>query len=533
MHPRMFGGSRPLTYSEAAGPEASLILRDPSLFENTTSLQPARPFRKATRKKMFSSWLNGLLIFLPIGFWAFWSDKAPLLIFATNAIAVVPLSSLLTSATEMIAADAGDTIGALLNITMGNLVELILFIALKHNQLHVVQASILGSVLVNLLPTLGTALCVCGISQCESTLNFAETQLLGCLLFVSVFVLLVPAAFNYTLKVQEGANEAMLKMSRASAFVVLLIYAFYLAHGLRQQHSSTAKVPETIELEDGYATLSSHPNRSPEADMVVREGNGQGHDYTETSIELNNIESLSTSSASLDGNSEEERGRKEHRLHDGNSRESSFGSSRSQSRQSCCDSIGSSTPYRPIRGWAKTGSKWLRIFWSSPSNVAKSQERVGKRSLGEKAISILTLTISSALMSMCTEFLVGTINAITHQGHLSESVIGLIILPVIGNVAEYVTVVTMASREKLDLAIAVAAGSAIQIALCAAPLTILAGWIMSRDVSFDFSLFEAAALLGAVALSTRLLLSDRDGNLEMPGIKGTLMCACYALIGYA
>ena len=53
-------------------------------------------------------------------------EASPLLVFICNAIAIVPLSSLLTDATEAIAARAGDTVGALLNITFGNLVELIL-----------------------------------------------------------------------------------------------------------------------------------------------------------------------------------------------------------------------------------------------------------------------------------------------------------------------------------------------------------------------------------------------------------------------
>ncbi|KAK1676163.1 hypothetical protein BDP55DRAFT_661912 [Colletotrichum godetiae] len=547
MHPRMPGGDRHLTFSEAAGSEASPISRDPSPSENRNLLQHAESpqAKKAIRNKMFSSWLNCLLIFVPIGVWAFWFDKAPLAIFITNAIAVVPLSSLLTGATEMIASDAGDTVGALLNITMGNLVELILFIiALKHNQIQVVQASILGSMLVNLLPVLGTALCVCGISRQEPALNTSETQLLGCLLFVSVFVLLIPAAFSHTFQARDGANEAMLTMSRASSFVVLFIYIFYFVHELREQHISAAKQLDTTDLEDGGAIVPCNPAFSPRTtrpgnlDGRMTTGTNEVNDGRDTFIELGNIE-LYSSSASSHEDSDEERGRKEDKVEQGGSRESSCEISEALSRQSLCHSIADPSRLGRVRdasetrigGHRRSCSNRLRIFQTSRSKVATIHDKSSRRSLGEKAISVIALIISSALMSMCTEFLVGTIDDITHQGHLSESFIGLIILPVIGNVAEYVTVVTMASKEKLDLAIAVAAGSAIQIALCAAPLTIFAGWIMHRDASFDFSLFEAAALLGAATLSTRLLLSDGRGNLKMPGIKGTLMCACYALIG--
>ncbi|KAI3545258.1 vacuolar calcium ion transporter [Colletotrichum abscissum] len=543
----MPGGSRHLTFSEAAGSEASLISRDLLPLENRTLPQPVESLqvKEAIRKKMFSLWLNCLLIFVPIGVWAFWSDKAPLVIFITNALAVVPLSSLLTGATEMIASDAGDTVGALLNITMGNLVELILFIALKHNQIQVVQASILGSMLVNLLPILGTALCVCGVSQQEPALDTSETQLLGCLLFVSVFVLLIPAAFSHTFQARDGANEAMLTMGRASSFVVLFIYIFYFIHELREQHISAIRHQDVADLEDGRAIVSPDPPSSSRTrrleDSRLRIWNGTNEvrcANTDTFVELDSIDDSSRSASSREDR-ESERGRKENKIEQRDSRASSCDSLESLSRQSLCHSTADPTHINRISQTTTGAHRWsfsdrLRIFQTSRSKVAtlRDREKSSRRSLGQKAVSVITLIISSALMSMSTEFLVGTIDDITHQGHLSESFIGLIILPVIGNVAEYVTVVTMASKEKLDLAIAVAAGSAIQIALCAAPITILAGWIMHRDAAFDFSLFEAAALLGAAALSTRLLLSDGRSNLKMPGIKGTLMCACYALIGY-
>jgi Ca2+:H+ antiporter len=78
------------------------------------------------RSTIVASKLNWLLVFVPIGLAAHAFEINPLLIFMANAIAIVPLSVMLTEATERIAADAGDTIGALLNITLGNLVELII-----------------------------------------------------------------------------------------------------------------------------------------------------------------------------------------------------------------------------------------------------------------------------------------------------------------------------------------------------------------------------------------------------------------------
>lgn len=177
-------------------------------------------------------WINGLLVFVVAGIVSYILDASPLLVFICNAIAIIPLSSLLTDATEAIAARAGDTIGALLNITFGNLVELILLyvhlsstclflgvliiavctssiplirrfhpdstdqisIALKENKIYVVQASILGSILVNLLLVLGTALVASSVAGVNMMYNTAEAQLLACLLFVSIFVVLIPVS---------------------------------------------------------------------------------------------------------------------------------------------------------------------------------------------------------------------------------------------------------------------------------------------------------------------------------------------------
>lgn len=78
------------------------------------------------REMLLSSWLNGLLIMVPVGLVAYVFQMNPILVFVVNVIAIIPLSSLLTEATEKIASDAGDTVGALLNISLGNLVELII-----------------------------------------------------------------------------------------------------------------------------------------------------------------------------------------------------------------------------------------------------------------------------------------------------------------------------------------------------------------------------------------------------------------------
>jgi Ca2+:H+ antiporter len=86
---------------------------------------------------IFSSWINWLLVFVPVGIvlgalhksLGEESPVSPTIVFAINAIAIIPLASLLSFATESVAKQLGDKIGALMNVTFGNAVELIILYA--------------------------------------------------------------------------------------------------------------------------------------------------------------------------------------------------------------------------------------------------------------------------------------------------------------------------------------------------------------------------------------------------------------------
>lgn len=87
----------------------------------------AKRFLVTSRNILFHSWLNALLVFVPVGIAVnFVPNMSPAVIFAMNAIAIIPLAGLLSHATETVAHRMGDAIGALLNITFGNAVELII-----------------------------------------------------------------------------------------------------------------------------------------------------------------------------------------------------------------------------------------------------------------------------------------------------------------------------------------------------------------------------------------------------------------------
>jgi Ca2+:H+ antiporter len=125
-------------------------------------------FIRHTKNALFHSYINIMLIFVPIGIAAKVAHLKPEIVFSMNAIAIIPLAGLLAHATEVVAARVGDALGALLNVSFGNAVELILFIILlASDQIEVVQASLLGSILANLLLILGMAFLLGGLKYQE------------------------------------------------------------------------------------------------------------------------------------------------------------------------------------------------------------------------------------------------------------------------------------------------------------------------------------------------------------------------------
>lgn len=154
------------------------------------------PFAAVVRIIAMTSKLNVLLIFVPVGITLNFIPGMPaVLVFACNTIALVPLSSLLSYATECIASELGDTIGALINISLGNLIELItLFVALKDGKVHIVQGALVGSILVNLLLVLGCAIIVGDFlaADLEQQFDVSHAQALACLLALSVMSILIP-----------------------------------------------------------------------------------------------------------------------------------------------------------------------------------------------------------------------------------------------------------------------------------------------------------------------------------------------------
>jgi Ca2+:H+ antiporter len=131
------------------------------------------------------------------------------------------------------------------------------------------------------------------------------------------------------------------------------------------------------------------------------------------------------------------------------------------------------------------------------------------------AVAWATLAGATAIIGLCAEFMVDGIDAVTKSGTISVEFVGLILLPIVGNAAEHATAVTVAVKDKMDLAIGVAVGSSMQIALLVLPLVVVIGWIMGKDdMNLSFDGFQVAVLFVAVLLVNYLISDGKSHWLE-------------------
>ena len=181
--------------------------------------------------------LNVLLILIPIAvYFEYTGQHGPA--FITSMIAVMPLAWHMGKATEEISMRTNESVGGLLNATFGNAVEMIiaglaLWTAYRNPELsdtmiQVVQASLIGSILGNLLLVLGLAFLWGGIHHSTQNFSSQASQTNGSLLLLSLVGLVVPAVFA-----DRASDSAVLKLSHYTAIILLVIYGLYLLFQLK------------------------------------------------------------------------------------------------------------------------------------------------------------------------------------------------------------------------------------------------------------------------------------------------------------
>ena len=183
--------------------------------------------------------LNILLLAVPVTVYFNYIAQDSSLAFFSSLVAIMPLAFLMGRATEEIALRTSESIGGLLNATFGNAAEMIIALLLIYSAyqevdpevqmfyIHLVQASLIGSILGNLLLVMGLAFVWGGIHFPEQ--KFSETQVSsnGSLLLLSMIVLIIPTVFHSSVGGEVG-DDALQNLSHIAALILLLIYGMFL-----------------------------------------------------------------------------------------------------------------------------------------------------------------------------------------------------------------------------------------------------------------------------------------------------------------
>lgn len=189
-----------------------------------------------------SGWPYLLVPFIPLAIALDLAHVSPTVIFASSALGVIPTAALMGRATEELAARSGPGIGGLLNVTFGNAPELIIALFALEAGLHeVVKASIVGSVIGNILLVMGASMFVGGLGRGRQVFNRTSASAQSSMLLLAVVALMMPAIFELV----EGKglpgpgserivyDSTVEQLSLAVAVVLMLSYVAGLVFSLR------------------------------------------------------------------------------------------------------------------------------------------------------------------------------------------------------------------------------------------------------------------------------------------------------------
>lgn len=412
--------------------------------------------------------INVLLILIPVALWSGAHHASPSLTFASNFIALIPLAVLLSTVTEDLALRFGDVVGGLLSASFGNVVEIIVAItALRRGLFVIVSTSLLGSVLANLLLVLGASFVAGGLTYHALRYSTGALRVYASLLLLACLGFAAPTAYGATVLDHDFPLQTpppeLLRMSRAIAAALLVAYAAYMLFLNTHGDLFVAESEESGELSQ------------------LAEGDARA---AEPAIVLETVAVAPAPASECDVGNEDPA------------------------------QAPSSRPLQPPRhaifSAAEEGSASVRRTASLLSG--REESTAAGAGADQPSFSFfaafLWLTGITALVAVCSDNLSGSIEAVSTRWTVSQAFLGFIVLPVAGNAVEHMTAVIVASKGKADLALAVALGSSIQIALFAIPLLVLTGAVIHQPFTLAFDPFSVTLVVLAV-LHTNVSLDGR------------------------
>jgi Ca2+:H+ antiporter len=349
--------------------------------------------------------LRLLLLLIPFSLALKYAFHAPApWVFLAGVVAIIPLAEYIRQGTEQVARVVGSAVGGLLNVTFGNLAELIIAIfVLRTGAVEVVKAQITGSIIGNSLLGLGLAAVAGSFGREKQVFKKERASLLASMLILCVVALMLPAIFAYSESHSLSAAEVARRADHLSTGVALVLILLYVANLVY--------------------TLVTHRNIFSADEDEEAAGHGT---------------------------------------------------------------------------------------WSLPM------------SLGVLVGATVLVALEAELVSSALED--------TAKGlGLSTFFLGIIVLAVVGNAAEYISAVYFARQNRMGLVMTITVGSTIQVALLTAPLLVLISHLMGHPMDLVFANPLELAAIAAVAFAVNAIAQDG----ETTWFEGVLLLGVYALLGLA
>ncbi len=161
----------------------------------------------------------------------------------------------------------------------------------------------------------------------------------------------------------------------------------------------------------------------------------------------------------------------------------------------------------------------------NPQGEDKEAALHGPSTWGARS-SVLILLVATGFVALMSEVLVGAVETTSRSLGLTEVFVGVIVVAVVGNAAEHSTAVLMALKNQMDLAVGIALGSALQIALFVAPILVFASYARPHPMDLLFTPMEVAAVILAVIIA-RMVAEDGESN----WLEGAMLLLIYAVLG--
>ncbi|ARF69809.1 calcium/proton exchanger [Paenibacillus larvae subsp. pulvifaciens] len=169
---------------------------------------------------------------------------------------------------------------------------------------------------------------------------------------------------------------------------------------------------------------------------------------------------------------------------------------------------------------------WLYFSMGTHKKLLMDQVVEQGDPMWSKGLSIFFLILSTVMVAILSEWLVGTVEAFTAQFALSELFVGAFLIAIIGNAAEHAAAVILAVKNKIGASVEIAVGSSLQIAMFVGPVLVLASYFMGNTMDIVFSTYELVAILVAVLITKSNL---QDGTSDW--YEGFLHLAVYVILG--